>query len=257
MECLSCKHTDSPEAFGSPAKCPQCGVYQDKARAHIERMEKAQAPAPDESVSRPPVNEPDSHSARHAGVQQVVVIDFRMSFWSMVKFMVKWAIAAIPALFLLILIGIFASSFLSGFLSNKTSGYSSPKSNGNSASYSRADSSSKDTLTFEVASSWYEKAGEGSGRLHLRLAAFNSSAKNIQAVEGRLSFLDVSGSTVGTVPFSASVSVPAYGSAWWDGTIFISSTIPGFAGLQSVGSSNRVSFKPRQLVYSDGAVENF
>ena len=33
--------------------------------------------------------------------QSVVVTDIRMPFWSMVVFMVKWAIAAIPALILL------------------------------------------------------------------------------------------------------------------------------------------------------------
>ena len=34
---------------------------------------------------------------------RVVVTDIRMPFWSMVVFMVKWAIAAIPALIILII----------------------------------------------------------------------------------------------------------------------------------------------------------
>ena len=33
--------------------------------------------------------------------QAVVVLDVRMSFWSMVIFMVKWSLAAIPALAIL------------------------------------------------------------------------------------------------------------------------------------------------------------
>ena len=33
--------------------------------------------------------------------QHIVVTDIRMSFWSMVVFMVKWAIAAIPAFIIL------------------------------------------------------------------------------------------------------------------------------------------------------------
>ena len=33
--------------------------------------------------------------------QHVVVTDIRMSFWSMVVFMVKWAVAAIPAFIIL------------------------------------------------------------------------------------------------------------------------------------------------------------
>ena len=37
--------------------------------------------------------------------QEVVVVDIQMRFWSMVGFMVKWAIATIPALIILIVIG--------------------------------------------------------------------------------------------------------------------------------------------------------
>lgn len=35
---------------------------------------------------------------------KVVISDIKMPFWSMVVFMVKWAIAAIPAIFILSLI---------------------------------------------------------------------------------------------------------------------------------------------------------
>ena len=40
-------------------------------------------------------------------VQNVAVTDIRMPFLSMVVFMVKWAIAAIPALIILTVIGMF------------------------------------------------------------------------------------------------------------------------------------------------------
>jgi hypothetical protein len=36
--------------------------------------------------------------------QRVIVTDIHMSFWSMVGFMVKWAIASIPAFVILVLI---------------------------------------------------------------------------------------------------------------------------------------------------------
>lgn len=35
------------------------------------------------------------------GVQRVVVTDVHMGFWSMVVFMVKWAVASIPAAIIL------------------------------------------------------------------------------------------------------------------------------------------------------------
>lgn len=45
------------------------------------------------------------------GAQPVVVIDVDMKFWSMVRLMVKWAIAAIPAFFIL-----FCLATAAGFL---------------------------------------------------------------------------------------------------------------------------------------------
>jgi hypothetical protein len=44
---------------------------------------------------------------------QVVVTDIRMPFWSMVIFMIKWAIAAIPAFILLAILGAIVTALLS------------------------------------------------------------------------------------------------------------------------------------------------
>ncbi len=41
-------------------------------------------------------------SAKH----EVVITDIHMPFWSMVTFMVKWTIAAIPAMLILVAIGL-------------------------------------------------------------------------------------------------------------------------------------------------------
>jgi len=41
--------------------------------------------------------------------REVVVTDLKIPFWSMVVLMVKWAVAAIPALIILIAIGTMAS----------------------------------------------------------------------------------------------------------------------------------------------------
>ncbi len=46
---------------------------------------------------------------------RVVVTDIRMPFWSMVRFMVKWAIAAIPAILILALLGALLSAALTGW----------------------------------------------------------------------------------------------------------------------------------------------
>jgi hypothetical protein len=48
--------------------------------------------------------------------QKVRIVDLEMPFMSMVTFMVKWAIAAIPALIILALIGAFAAALFSGLV---------------------------------------------------------------------------------------------------------------------------------------------
>lgn len=50
--------------------------------------------------------------------KEVVVVDVKMPFWSMVWFMVKWAIAAIPAFIILAVIGAVLIGFLGGLAHN-------------------------------------------------------------------------------------------------------------------------------------------
>jgi hypothetical protein len=45
---------------------------------------------------------------------EVTVVDVKMPFWSMVIFMVKWSIAAIPAIIILALVGAMLAGFLGG-----------------------------------------------------------------------------------------------------------------------------------------------
>ncbi len=45
---------------------------------------------------------------------EVVITDIKMPFWSMVVFMVKWAIAAIPAFIILAILGAVIVGFFGG-----------------------------------------------------------------------------------------------------------------------------------------------
>ena len=47
--------------------------------------------------------------------QEIAVTDIDMPFGSMIKFMVKWAIASIPALIILMVLGAVAWAVLLGF----------------------------------------------------------------------------------------------------------------------------------------------
>jgi hypothetical protein len=64
-------------------------------------------PLPSESprVVTPPASYP---SASSSTLQQVAVTDIHMPFWSMVVFMVKWSIAAIPAIIILFFLTLIA-----------------------------------------------------------------------------------------------------------------------------------------------------
>ncbi len=52
-------------------------------------------------------------TSTYPGAQPVVVIDINMSFAAMVRFMVKWAIATIPAAIILIILFWGLTSFIS------------------------------------------------------------------------------------------------------------------------------------------------
>lgn len=52
------------------------------------------APAPQNDASKPTEEEPPWRA-------RGVVVDVKMPFWSMVVFMIKWAVAAIPAMVIL------------------------------------------------------------------------------------------------------------------------------------------------------------
>lgn len=51
-----------------------------------------------------------------SNINLVHVVDVKMPFGSMVTFMVKWAIAAIPAIFILAAVGAFCAAFLGAFV---------------------------------------------------------------------------------------------------------------------------------------------
>ena len=48
------------------------------------------------------------------GRNEVVVVDIKIPFWSMVVLMVKWTLAAIPAIVILIAIATFISAVFGG-----------------------------------------------------------------------------------------------------------------------------------------------
>lgn len=139
MQCPACNHEASLEQFGNPARCPQCGVYYEKALSLKLRKEQSQAAPKD--PEQPPVKDKrkSAWDSAKLSVQEgrrrraelesqvalrrspelangVVVVDIKMSFWSMVVFMVKWVIAAIPAAIILFFIFVMVTTFFGGLV---------------------------------------------------------------------------------------------------------------------------------------------
>ncbi|YCH23158.1 hypothetical protein M1D96_06540 [Pseudomonas sp. D1-3] len=89
----------------SPADCVKCGI-------HYDAFYKEQSAKAAHAASAPEVA---GALANYPGARPVVVMDINMSFGSMVRFMVKWAIASIPALLILFLLLVGLSSIFRVF----------------------------------------------------------------------------------------------------------------------------------------------
>lgn len=112
MMCPNCNFIEKDEVFGDPATCPKCGAIYEKAlrvKALRDKLEREQARAatpvaeehskPSRKGSVPPIAKSVDTGAMH-----VKITDIDLPFWSMVQLLVKWALASIPALLILILI---------------------------------------------------------------------------------------------------------------------------------------------------------
>ncbi len=60
----------------------------------------------------------DSKNQVASTQNEVIITDIKMPFWSMVIFMVKWAIAAIPAMFILVILVSILTGIINGLAKN-------------------------------------------------------------------------------------------------------------------------------------------
>lgn len=119
MQCPECNHI--PLAGNQPdlSACPKCGVnYAEaiKAKSVQAQHAKAQQAASQQAANAVAPNV-RKIMGQYRGAQPVVVLDVNMSFGSMVVFMIKWALAAIPALIILAVIAFFLIALFGGALS--------------------------------------------------------------------------------------------------------------------------------------------
>lgn len=115
MQCPKCGYEPTlSEVQRSPGDCTQCGVnYEGYARS-VEAQNRARADAQAQAAANFVAPHVKKMAADNQGAQPVFIVDAQMSFNSMVWFMVKWSIAAIPALLILLTIGFFSIFLLGG-----------------------------------------------------------------------------------------------------------------------------------------------
>jgi hypothetical protein len=115
MQCPKCKYEPTmSEMQRSPDDCVACGVnykWFESSLANQANEERARA-----AQLAGMAAEVREVADAYRGAQPVVVIDVRMSFWSMVRFMIKWAIATIPAVIILFMLFVGLTSFFGGLL---------------------------------------------------------------------------------------------------------------------------------------------
>lgn len=122
MQCPACNKESDPSDYGDPARCPECGVFYEKALALKQRRLAAEADAAEAAKPKPSVTsklaegwsgamvsveegrrqreaeQQRSMASRDASAANpVVVVDINIAFGSMVMLLVKLAFAAIPA----------------------------------------------------------------------------------------------------------------------------------------------------------------
>ncbi len=87
-------------------KCPECGylnLEDDRTcKCGLDLID-AFNEMPVEERQKLYIKVPHQEQA-NKGVQEVVIKNFKMPFWSMVGFMVKWSLASIPAIIILTVI---------------------------------------------------------------------------------------------------------------------------------------------------------
>ena len=100
--CADCQTRCSRNPDRVVAEHPQLFDGSEMANPHV----------PSTSSTMPP----RAPTATHSDPQQVIVTDIHMPFGSMVGFMVKWAIASIPAVIILFLLGVILSAIFGSFI---------------------------------------------------------------------------------------------------------------------------------------------
>lgn len=112
IKCPKCGHERGPGEKAPAWQCPGCGV----AYTKVMSGGAGEVPPPMPVELRPPEPAPQAVEVGFPSEMAVHVVDVRMPFLSMVTFMVKWAVASIPAVIILVFLAMVTQSLIAGML---------------------------------------------------------------------------------------------------------------------------------------------
>ncbi len=190
----------------------------------------------------------------------VRVTDIRMPFFSMVVFMVKWAVASVPALLMLIVLAVLfwmGTVALFGYLgslprrteSPSTATMKEPESKGRGTSASaQQEAMRKATSVTVVSLTSHEGSLMDYATVNFRYQ--NTSNKDIRAFEGSVSFHDVLGNEIA----SDTITVLTPVKAGQQGTMVEKLPFVGpFSGLKGKRLDDlKTDWQPTKILFVDG-----
>jgi|GEM_PF-806783 len=278
MQCPNCDHEAPQAEFGDALRCPSCGAFYAKALAAKQRREAQQAeqtPVTAEPAEpTPPSVKKKSAGFKLAadhvevatrglnGAQPVVVVDVQMRFWSMVVFMVKWAIAAIPALLILLVLGTVAATLITGFFIG--AGASSVNEVASVAPPSPAQApspprpKSQELMKVRLVDKGFAVDKYDRGEITFSLEIANASSKDIRAFDGTLTFTDLLGNTILASKLAINDSLSRAVPMRWNGKIDYNQFIDKHERLRNEPLENvKVQFQLRSVLFEDGETRLF
>lgn len=264
MKCPKCQHEPTMSDMKvSPGTCPNCGVIYEKyiqalkrqAAISIQQQKKPTVEPPAPSAAAPSTGQP----------QQVVITDIRMNFLSMVVFMVKWALAAIPAMIIIFLIVGMMSAVLTGLAAGFFSGGSkSSASQSRPSNYQSAPDKSPSTQPADqpLISAYLADKGfdddQYQPRNTLKIKFENNSGKDIVAFEGVVTLKDLLGNTITKSRVTDNTPQWSDGSYFWSGSIKYNRFNKDDNDLKNTPiTSLRMTFDLKKVLYEDGEIVEF
>jgi hypothetical protein len=190
---------------------------------------------------------------------QVIVTDIQMPFMSMVTFMVKWSLAAIPAILILTFFGFAVFTVLTAII---TSRHSQLEVKTPTVETPAAKPKEPEPLSITLHKKGYRErdlnAGFDKDVISFGVSFTNLTEKDMRAFDGVLTFTDLLDNKIESFPLAINMSLNAGANLDWDGQIEHNKYINSRERLhrQEIGNL-KIIFTARKVLFADGSTKEY